>query len=424
MNEFSLSNGMRVLFAPSKGTDTVTVLVLVRVGSRYEYPKVNGASHFIEHLMFKGTKRRPNAQVISRILDSVGADFNAFTDKHVTGYYVKVDKNHLETAVDLLEDMIFHSKFDTQELNRERKVVIEEINMYRDTPARHVEDLLEEILFSKNTLGWNIAGSPESMKAMPKEEILAYHSAYYRPSNMVLVVAGNIDRKAKGLIEKKFGKNKDTRLEGDSFEPFETQVARPLVERVNVQYKDTAQVQVAFGFPSYGIQDEKNVVVRLLSVILGGNMSSRLFTEVREKKGLAYSVGAGNYLYDDVGAFSIRAGLDRTRMPLAVKTILTEVKKMAKDGVTTQELKEAKTYVHGQVSIRMEDSQDRAQWFANQLMFQDRVTVPATYLKRIDAVTQAQLAKVAKELLDTEKMCLAVIGPYKDTSEFLSTVKL
>ena len=424
MNEFTLSNGMRVLLAPSKGTDTVTVLVLVRVGSRYEYAKINGASHFIEHLMFKGTKRRPNAQIISRILDAVGADFNAFTDKHVTGYYVKVDKNHMETAVDLLEDMIFHSQFETQELNRERKVVIEEINMYRDTPQRHVEDLLEEVLFQNNTLGWNIAGTPESMKAMPKEEILAYHSAYYRPSNMVLVVSGNIDRTAKALIEKKFGKNKDTRLEGDSFEPFEKQSPRPLEERISVQYKDTAQVQVALGFPSFGIQDEKNPAVRLLSVILGGNMSSRLFTEVREKKGLAYSVGAGNYLYDDVGVFSVRAGLDRTRMPLAVKTILNELKKIAKDGVTTQELKEAKTYVHGQVSIRMEDSQDRAQWFATQAMFQDAVLTPATYLKRIDAVTQAQLAKVAKDVLDLQQMCLAVIGPYKDSQEFLSTVKL
>ena len=424
MNEFKLKNNLRVLFAPSKGTDTVTVLVLVRVGSRYEYQTINGASHFIEHLLFKGTKRRPNAQSISRVLDAVGADFNAYTDKHVTGYYVKVDKNHLSTAVDLLEDMVFHSVFDTKELNRERKVVIEEINMYRDTPARHVEDMLEEVLFKGNTLSWNIAGTPKGMIDMSKEEIMAYHQAYYRPSNMVVVVSGNIDRSARVLLEQKFGKNKESGLEGDDFNPFVSEEGREMDKRVAVQFKDTAQVQVAIGFPSYGIRDDRNEALRLLSVILGGNMSSRLFTQVREKKGLAYAVNASNYVYDDVGVVSVQAGLDRTRMPLAVKTILNELKKIARTGVSVEELKEAKTFIQGQVSIRLEDSQNRAEWYAKQVMFQSRVKSPGTYLKHIDEVTQSDLLKVAREVLDMNKMCMAVIGPYKDTKDFLVKVKL
>ncbi len=424
MDQYTLKNGMRVLFAPSKGTDTVTVLVLVRIGSRYEYATINGASHFIEHLLFKGTKRRPTAQHISRTLDAVGADFNAYTDKHLTGYYVKVDKQHLTTAVDLLEDMIFHSVFDKKELDRERTVVIEEINMYRDTPMRHIEDLLEEVLFKGSTLSWNIAGSPKTMTEMDRDEILAYHAASYRPSNMVLVVSGNIDRKARSLIEKRFGKNRDVRLEGDGYEPFASVEKRELVKRVLVEHKDTAQVQVAFGFPSYGLGDQRNAIVQLLAIILGGNMSSRLFTQVRERRGLAYSVSAGNYMYDDAGAFSIRAGLDRTRTPLAVKTIIDEVKKLAKSGVTTQELKDAKTYLHGQLSIRMEDSQDRAEWYAKQAMFHPRIKSPGTYLKQIDAVTQSQVQNIAREIFNQNKMCLAVIGPYKDTKDFLSKVNV
>jgi predicted Zn-dependent peptidase len=197
-----------------------------------------------------------------------------------------------------------------------------------------------------------------------------------------------------------------------------------LNKRVIVEHKDTAQVQVALDFLRLVLGDERNPVAQMLAVILGGNMSSRLFTQVRERRGLAYSVSAGNYLYDDVGAFSIRAGLDRTRTPLAIKTIIGELKKIAKSGVTTQELKDAKTFLHGQVSIRMEDSQDRAEWYAKQAMFQSRIKSPATYLKQIDAVTQANVQSVAREILNQEKMCLAVIGPYKNAEEFLSNVKL
>lgn len=432
MQKLTLKNGLRVLFAPSTGTDTVTVLVFVRVGSRYEYKKISGASHFIEHLLFKGTTRRPTAQHISRTLDAAGAEFNAYTDKHVTGYYVKVDRKALDLSLDILSDMIFSSKFDAKELNRERQVVIEEINMYRDNPMRHVEDLLEEAMFPGSTLGWNIAGTPKTMTDMPRPEILDYYRGYYQPSNMVLVVAGNIDAKVRSRVDHWFGSHKRSEGTSTPFVPAPGAgttcagtTSRPgLGLRVGIQTKKTEQIQIAIGFPSFGIDDTRNPAISLLSIILGGNMSSRLFVQVRERRGLAYFVRAANGPYDDVGVFSIRAGLDKKRLPLAMGTIMSVLRAVVKTGVTGQELADAKTFLHGQLSIRMEDTFNRAEWFARQEMFHTEMETPQAYMKKIDALTAADVKRVAKEVIDFERMSLAAVGPYKDRTDFLKKAGL
>ncbi len=424
MQTIQLQNGLRVLLAPSEGTNTVTVLVLVRVGSRYESKKVSGVSHFIEHLLFKGTKKRPTAQHISRALDMLGAEFNAFTDKHVTGYYIKVDQSALTTALDILSDMIFHSKFDPKEVNRERSVVIEEINMYQDAPMRHVEDLLEEAVYAGTTLGWNIAGTPKTMKDMKQEDILSYYKEYYQPSTMVIAVAGNFQKDASSLIEKYFGSAKDAKIPPTPFVPFANKNRLGDAPYVRIQNKKTEQIQVALGFPSFGIDDQRNVALGLLSVILGGNMSSRLFVEVRERRGLAYFVRAANSVYDDVGVYSIRAGLDKKRLPLAMKTIVSELKKVTRTGVTAEELKNAKTFLHGQLSIRMEDSFDRAEWFAKQAMFKEIRLTPQEYLVLVDMLTSDDLKRVAKEIFVMSRMSVAVVGPYKTREEFLKKAGL
>lgn len=419
MQTYTLKNGMRVLLAPAKGTDTVTAVVLVRVGSRYEYQKLNGASHFIEHLMFKGTKRRPTAQDISRTLDSIGADYNAYTEKHVTGYHMRVDHASLGLALDMLSDMVFHSKIDPKELNRERQVVIEEINMYHDNPMQHVEDLIEEAMFDGNTLGWNIAGTVETMTSMPRKEIVEFYQQYYQPSNMVVVVAGNIDASVKSEIEKRFGVIKDQGKTPATFAPFIPPTSSAEAPFVRLQTKETDQIQIAVGFPSYGVDDARNPALSLLSIILGGNMSSRLFVQVRERRGLAYFVRASNHLYDDVGTFLVRAGLDKKRLPLAMKTIMEQLKSVVKNGVTTQELKNAKTFVHGQLSIQLENSASRAEWLARQFLFQKTVDDSHEYLKRIDRVKAVEMKRVAAEVIDFSRMSLAVVGPYKDRNDFL-----
>ncbi len=409
---------MRVLLVPTKGTDTVSVVVLVRVGSRYEYKRINGASHFIEHMMFKGTRRRPTAQHISRALDGIGADFNAFTGKNVTGYYVKVDKSHLALGIDLIDDMLFASKIDVGEMNRERGAIVEEINMYEDNPMMHVSDLLEQVMFEGGTLGWEIAGTQKIIKKMDHGEIHEFYQQHYQPSNMTLVISGNINRGVRKMVQMRFGKRRSNGKDRNGFED----VVLPKAQkqpRARVQTKKTEQAQIAIGLPSFGVQDPRNTALKLLTTILGGNMSSRLFVEVRERKGLAYFVRAFNSAYEDVGVLMIRAGLDTERLELAMKTIMKELRSLKKNGVTARELKEAKMFVRGQVAIRMEDSFERAQWYAREQMFQKRVRSPQAYLKHMDTITKKQVHDVAKEVLNFNKMSIAAVGPFASDKELL-----
>ncbi|MDG1949543.1 MAG: pitrilysin family protein [bacterium] len=418
---YTLDNGMRVMFEPVVGTETVSVLVMVKVGSRYESKPLNGASHFIEHMMFKGTKRRPTAQHISRALDAVGADFNAFTGKSYTGYYVKLDKSHLELGIDLLDDMLFASKIDVDEMNRERGAIVEEIHMYEDNPMMHVGDLLEQTMFDGSTLGWEIAGTEQIVRDMDHTEMVSYYKEYYQPSNMVLVISGNVNRQVEKWIQARFGKRKSSANKPGGFVEH-TQHADQKMPRAAVQNKPTEQVQLAIGFPSFGMQDERNYALALMGVILGGNMSSRLFTEVRERKGLAYFVRARNSSHDDIGNFMIRAGLDKKRMDVAMKTILKELRKMKREKVTAKELRAAKDYVRGQMAIRLEDSYERAQWYAREKMFSKRVRSPKTYLKNLDAVTTTDILNVAKDVLNMKQMHIAAVGPYKDGATLLKKI--
>lgn len=414
---FTLKNGMRVHLVPVAGTQAVTVLVLTRVGSRYETPALNGASHFIEHLMFKGTKRRPTTLDISRALDSVGAQYNAYTNKHETGYYIKIDAKHTNLAVDMLHDMVFHSKFDQKELDRERGVIIEEINMYNDNPMRHVEDLLEGIVFDGNTLGWEIAGSHKTMKEMKREDIIQYRNQHYIPARMVVTVAGNVPKDIRATLEKTFGSVKPSGGDHPSFEPFTISKSK---KNVNVQFKKTEQVHLMFGFPSFGIGDDRNEALTILSTILGGTMSSRLFISVRERRGLAYMVCSGNMAYDDAGVFSVQAGLDKSRVPLAYKTIVQELRKIKKDGVSAKELKEAIEHIRGGMLLAMESSSFQAEWYGDDELFLNRVRTPEEYMKKLSKVTVADVKKIANELINEKKMKLAVIGPYKNEMDFLN----
>jgi predicted Zn-dependent peptidase len=417
-----LPNGLRVHVLPFSGTEAATALVLVKVGSRDERLEINGASHYIEHLMFKGTKRRPTTLDISRALDAVGAEYNAFTGKEYTGYYVTIDAKKLPLALDMLHDMIFHSKYDPKEMDRERGVIIEEINMYEDNPTMHVEDLLEETLFRGSTLGWNIAGSPKTMRNMTRDQVIAYRDAHYVPSRMVVAIAGKVDKKTLAIVEKTFGSVK-AKPDPTSHAPY-APLASSLATRCSVQNKPVEQLQVALGFPSFGVADPRNAALSLLASILGGTMSSRLFISVRERKGLCYFVRAENGPYDDVGNFMIRSGLDKSRLPEAMKTILGEVEKIKRSGVTPRELKEAKDNFRGRILLRLEESSNRADWYARQELLLGKAKTPEERMKEMDAVTAAEVKKVAREVLDLSKMAVAAIGPFKDGEAFLRAAGL
>lgn len=413
----TLKNGARVLYAPMKGTDAATLLVLFHIGSRHEDLKVWGGSHFIEHLMFKGTKKRPKTIDISKELDQYGAEYNAYTGKDLTGYYVKIAADRIPVAVDLLEDMLFHSQFDATEMRKEKGVIIEEIKMYEENPIMHLEDLLEEAVFDGHELGRNIAGTAKSMMDMKRADVIAYRDRYYTPDNMIVVLAGSYSEATAKLVEKRFGAVKPSKG-GRVQVPYHGKVQQGI--RVRRQKKDVEQVQISLGFPIPGREHKDSAALRLMGLILGGTMSSRLFIEVREKRGLCYTVRAGMDQYEDCGIFSVRAGLDAKRMTLAMKTIVDELKRISKSGVTAAEVKMAKENVHGSMTLRLEDSSDRAEFYARQLLFRGKVESPEQRLKELMKVSAADVQRVAKEYLDFAKLSIAAIGPYATDAEILA----
>ena len=401
---------MPVLLVPQKGATSMTLLVLCRVGSRYETKDINGASHFIEHLMFKGTKKRPNTQIISRELDRYGSEYNAYTDKDMTGYYIKMDAAKTELAIDMLNDMIFHSLYDSKEINRERGVIVEEINMYEDNPRMHIDDLLEEALFPNSTLGWNIAGPREVIRTVPREKLIAYRDAYYIPERMTIVVAGKIVPGVMSLLEKSFGSVKRPTGKDTAFDPF--CAPAKLHDPIAYQEKATEQVQLGLAFHGLKMGHEDLAAASLLATILGGTMSSRLFIHIRERRGLCYSVNASHQAREDIGVFSVMSGLDKKRVPEAVAAILAELKKTMKAPVTSEELRRAKDHIRGRTMLAFEDSATQAEWYGKQWLFQKKVETPEEKMKRFEKVTAAQIKKVAQKIFRPEMMAGAAIGPF------------
>ena len=410
----TLANGARVVLAPFSGTEAAAILVLFKIGSRNEDVPVWGGSHFIEHLMFKGTERRPRTVDISQELDRYGAQYNAYTGKDLTGYWVKIAAPQLPVAVDLLHDMLFHSKFDAEEMDREKRVIIEEIKMYEENPIMHIEDLLEEAMFNGHVLGKNIAGTADSMRAMTREDVLKYRDTFYRSENMVIVAAGNLPENVLELVESTFG----TVEKRDGVIPADVLLGdQAAVGRIRRQQKDVEQVQLSLGFPTIKRGHDDEAPLRLLASILGGTMSSRLFVEVRERRGLCYTVRAATDSYQDTGMLTVRAGLDATRLSEAMQVITDELRKAAQDGVTEAELRMVKDNVRGGLSLALEDSSDRAEFYARQLLFLGTVEEPADRLARYDAVMLEDVARVAKNYLRFDRMSLAAIGPFASDDE-------
>lgn len=389
----------------------MTIMVFAKVGSRYETREVNGASHFVEHLMFKGTKRRPMTLDISRALDRYGAEYNAFTSKDLTAYYIKMDAEHTDLAVDLLHDMLFHSKFDPKEVDRERGVIIEEINMYEDNPRMHIEDMLEETLYPHSTLGWNIAGPRQTIRSVSRDALKAYHDRYYIPSRMTVVIAGKVGKGVLASLEKTFGRVPEpAKPEDTSFERF--QRPETLKKQVTFQKKQTEQVQLGIAFHGFGYGDPRAEAASLLAIILGGTMSSRLFVQVRERRGLCYSINASHQSYEDTGVFTVLSGLEKSRMDEAVRVIRGELKKTTRELVTPEELRRAKDYLAGKIALAFEDSSQQADWYGKQWVFQSKLDAPEVRLRRYEKVTASQVRAVAREVFHQPTMAASVIGPF------------
>ena len=418
-NKSELQNKATLITIPNENTNAVTVLVMFPVGSRYETQETNGISHFIEHIMFKGTEKRPTTLDISRELDGLGAEYNAYTSKDYTGYYVRIDATKIETALDIVSDMLWNSKFDAEEIEREKGVIAEELHMYEDNPMMDIEELLEAQIFHGSPLGWKIGGTDKIIHTFTREQMVGFRDRFYTPDQMTVVVAGNMPENINERAEHFFG--------GAQREPSNNidYIRHEFVDspQVAVKWKETEQAVMMAGFPAYSYTDDKLYALKLLHVIMGGTMSSRLFIEVRERRGLAYVVKTDVSPYHETGAFSVKSGLLPDKCGDALKTIMSELQKVKEHGVTEQELAQAKQHMRGRIMLAMENSSALAEWYAKQWSLKGTADTPEEQLAKLDAVTRDDIKKVAQEVIQFDKMKVATIGPFKDESVFTQAIQ-
>ncbi|EKE16495.1 MAG: processing protease [uncultured bacterium] len=417
----TLKNGLRIITVPMKGTETVTVMVAVGVGSRYESEKEAGLSHFIEHMLFKGTKKRPSTLAISEELDSIGGEFNAFTSKDRTAYYAKVDAKHIEKALDVVADIYLNSKLEQEEIDREKGTILQELNMYEDTPLRKVGDEFENLLYAKSSLGREIVGSKETIKKFSRKDFVRYMNKFYLSNDTVVCVAGKINEETVIDEVKKY-------FDGmrESIKPKTKKVTENQKEpQIRLKFKKTDQTHFIVGTRSYHQNHPDRFVLGLLATILGGSMmSSRLFIEVRERRGLAYYIRTSADAYQDCGYIATQAGVEHKNLKLALKTILEQYNKIANEKVSEKELQRAKDYIKGRSVMGFEASDEVAGFFIDQEIHREEILTLEDIFKKIDAVTAEDILRVAKDVFQQKKLNLAVIGPHKNEKEFLKIMKV
>lgn len=417
-----LPNGLRLLTIPMPSFESATAMILVGAGSRYETEHNNGISHFLEHMAFKGTTKRPSAMDISSLIDGIGGEFNAFTGKETTGYYIKSASDKLEISLDVLSDMLQNSVFKEDEIEKEKGVIIEEINLYEDTPPRKIGDIYESLLYGDTPMGWDIGGRKDVIRKIMRQDFIDYMQSLYSSDNIAVIVAGGVDaKKVSDLTEKYFGAMK--RFKTNKYLPVEESQSKP---EILVRKKETEQVHIALGVRTISINNPDKHPLSVLSSILGAGMSSRLFHEVREKRGLAYYVRTSSDQYQDAGTLVSTAGVDPKRVDEAIKVIVSEYAKIAseKKGISDKELSKAKEYMKGHLVLELEDSRSVAGYYGSQEVLEDKIENPSEYLKKIDAINAEDVFAAANKYLINSTLNLAVIGNFDDGQRFTKLLKL
>jgi predicted Zn-dependent peptidase len=410
----TLSNGLRLLTAPLGHAQSVACYIMLAAGSRYEHDANRGIAHFAEHMFFKGTERRPTARDLSMEVDRMGGEFNAFTGKEYTGYYIRCAGEQRDIALDVLVDMIRHSKFDADELEREKGVILEEMNMYMDTPRDYVGSVYEELLFGANPLGWETLGTKETINAASRETFLDYLHEWYTPARMVIGVAGAVGDNLTKTLEELIGD-----LGGNgSGGPAAAEVERTPEPRVSIMRKDSDQANVCLGVPSYPISHPDRYALQLLGTVLGTGMSSRLFLEVRERRGLAYYVYALNNSLTDTGTLYAQAGVDLKRAEEAVGVIATEFKRLVDEPVPADELEKARSLAKGRFVLQTESPNGLALFGLRREVLEGAAAEPEEVLRGLDRVTVEDVQRVAADVIGGCGLRLGVIGPFDDEEAF------
>ncbi len=414
-----LKNGLRVITVPMKGNPAVTVMAMVETGSKYETKEINGLSHFLEHMMFKGTPKRPTATSISVELDSLGASYNAFTSTEYTGYYAKVENRHLDKALDIISDLYLNPLFKQEEIDKEKGVIIEEIKMYNDLPQSQVDEVFDNLLYGDVPAGWPVIGPEENIRKFKREDFLEYRKNHYVAESSIVVVSGDIkEKEVVNKIEKLFKNIPTTKNQ----EKLPVRQSQDKVQ-VRIKYKDTSQTHLMLGFRSFDVNDKRGPIMSVLNTILGQGMSSRLFTKMRDDLGICYYVRSIHDTFTDHGYLAVRAGVDNTRVKIAIENIMIEIEKLKNELVTKQELKKAKDFISGNMALGLETSDSRADYVGFQELLKRNIKTPEEKLKEINKVTPKQIKDLANEILIEKSLNLAMIGPFKDKNEFESLLK-
>ncbi len=413
-----LDNGLRVLTSTLPYTNAVSINFLFGAGSRYESDELAGASHLFEHMLFKGTKSRPTPRDVSEVVEGVGGALNAFTDKELTGYWCRLARPHYREGIDLIADMVRNSLLRQSDIDREKQVVYEEIRATNDSPAGRAAMTLEELLWPDQPLGRDVAGSIESVGAITREQMVDYLHTQYVSSNTVVAIAGNIQHA--DVV------NQLEDLMGDlpNGEPlpiseFEDNLQGPVAK---VENRPTEQAHLTIGMHGLSMSDDDRHALNLMSVILGETMSSRLFEEIREQRGLAYDIHSSVHSLLDTGVMMIGAGIDPARVQEAVPVIVQEVARMH-EGVTEKEFSQAKELTKGRMMLRMEESRVVAGFLGGQELLRGEVRTVEQVLADIDAVEIDDIADVAKRVIRQDKMALSMVGPFEDPAPFQEAMK-
>ena len=422
MNQYTykkLKNGLPLIIAPMKGAPSATVLLMVRAGARFETKRINGLAHFLEHMAFKGTKKRPTTLDIASEIDGAGGYFNAYTSREEICYHIKSPAFKVELSFDILSDVLQNSLFEKGEIEKEKGVIVEELNMYEDMPERKSLENFERLLYGDNSMGWGIGGTKDRVTGFKRINFLDYLKRFYLTGNMVLAVAGKVEEdKMVKLAEKYFVRP----TKGDNKKPVGVSLNQK-APKVFLANKKTEQAHLALGLPAVSVNSPDYHTLSLLSAILGGSMSSRLFIQIRAKRDLAYYVSTIPEAYSDSGFLAIWAGVRIKSIDEAIKVTLAELHKLAEEKVGDKELKKGKELIKGRLALGLEDSSKVAERYAYQRLIQGKVTTPKETFAKVDQVGAEEIQSLARKLFKTNRLNLSLVGPFRNEGRFKKILK-
>jgi predicted Zn-dependent peptidase len=415
-----LKNGLRIISIKQKETQAAAVFVLVKTGSKFETKEISGISHFLEHMFFKGTEKMKKLQDVAETLDKIGGSFNAFTGDECTGYYAKVDSMHFDIALEWVADIFLNSKIPASEMEKERGVIIEELNMYKENPIMHINQIWKEVLYGDQPAGWDIGGTKESVLGIKRAQILNYIKKAYKPSNTVICIAGNFNEEE---AIKKISNYFSVMQKGEPITKLAV-IEKQSNPQLKLCYKKIKQTNIIIGVRTYNMRDDRRYVLNVISAFLGGMMSSRLYGQVVDKMGAAYYIYTNNDNDTDTGYLAVSSGVENGKVFSVIEAILKEFRRLKTQKVSEEELRKAKDYIKGKMILGLESSDAKASYYGMQELLMDKIQCPEDVFKKIEAVTAEDILEVANDIFKDEKLNLAILGPFKNKDDFKKILKI